>query len=38
MNIKDNLKKLIAESLDNEISVEEIIIEVPADKKNGDFS
>ncbi len=38
MNIKDNLKKLIAESLDNEISVEEIIIEVPADKNNGDFS
>ena len=38
MNIKDNLKKLIAESLDNEISVEEIIIEIPADKKNGDFS
>ena len=38
MNIKDNLKKLIAESLDNEISIEEIIIEVPADKKNGDFS
>lgn len=38
MNIKDNLKKLIAESLDNEISVEEIIIEMPADKNNGDFS
>ena len=36
--MKEELKKVISKSLDNKILAEEIAIEVPKDKNNGDFS
>ena len=36
--MKEELKKIISNALDNKIMEEDIAIEVPKDKKNGDFS
>lgn len=36
--MKEELKKIISKALENDIKEEDIAIEVPKDKKNGDFS
>ena len=38
MNIKEKIKKLISTALNNKVTTEEIVIEIPTSKEHGDFS